>query len=224
MLKINFKMAASSFAVLALSACGGGGSDSTTSTASSTGQITTVPAASTAVVGPMTKYAGTWQSDCDKYNNYFDTATIKMSNDVNSATATPKSDTFAGTACTGGIIATETSSPDITLQFVKTLENASITMLSGQIITASIDVINFVALSRAVSVTGSAVTQSVNNGINMWDIALPGGGSTSVPINYPAKTTVAGLFFLNGKFILLDSVAGSSTSFTEDSEFVKISH
>ncbi len=203
----NIKLiAVSSISIAILAACGGGGSDTTT-------------ASTAADVGPLTKYEGVWGQGCDDHSR--DTYTFAASNNGTSLAITNKMEYFANENCTGAIVATGTyAQPEVMLQYIKTEANAPVKMLTGEIITASVDVGTAVGSGEAIKFTGSGVTSSVVNGETVWHIVY-NNGSTDLTVNDSPGTAQGALLLLNGELLELSPANNSATSFNVDSRYIR---
>jgi hypothetical protein len=130
MTNYSIKLLASSLALAILSACGGGSSGNpvaaTGSNATATTPVTPVVTPSTPE-GPLSKYVGTWLSTCKR--GEISTVTLSTSNNVNTITATGKSEYFEKENCTGSIVATSTDAQALQMQYVATEANRSATLV-----------------------------------------------------------------------------------------------
>lgn len=198
-----------SIAAAVLTACGGGGGGGGGSDAAPT----------TAVVGPLTKYEGTWGQGCDSHER--DTFTFTASNGGTSLAITEKMEYFANADCTGAIVATGTyAQPEVTAQYTKTEANAPVKMLTGEIVTASVDVVTAVKSGAKVNFTGSGVTSSVVNGETVWHIVF-NNNSTDLTVDDVADTAQGALLLLNGELLELSPVNNSATSFNVESRYIR---
>lgn len=194
----------SSISVAFLAACGGGGGSDTKTAATD--------------VGPLTKYEGTWGQGCDSHER--DTFTFTASNGGTSLAITEKMEYFANEDCTGAIVATGTyAKPEIALQYTKTEANAPVKMLTGEIITASVDVGTAVGSGEAIKFTGSGVTSSVVNGETVWHIVF-NNGSTDLTVDIKSGTQQGALLLRNGELLELSPINSSATSFNVDSRYI----
>jgi hypothetical protein len=200
------KIAILTVIAMGISACGGGGGGSDA-------------AATTAVVGPLTKYEGTWGQGCDSHERT--TYNFTASNGGTSLAITEKSEYFDNAGCTGAIVATGTySRPEIVAQYNKTEANAPVKMLTGQMVTGSVDVVTAEGSGEAINFTGSGVTSSVVNGKTVWHIVY-NGGSNDLTVDIKTGSQQGGLLLLNGELLELDLANASATSFNVNSRYIR---
>lgn len=194
---------------MVLAACGGGSGGGTSST--------TVPTDTSA--GPLSKYVGVWNQGCN--NHEFVTTTLAATSGGTSLSVTQKTEFFENTNCTGAVVATGTyAQPFLVAQHVRTEPNASVKMLTGETVTASIDVANATASGGAITFVGSAVSSSVVNGKTVWRIAFKEGTLTQT-VEIKSGTSQGAFMLRNGEFYTLQVVGNSTTSFAVESRYIR---
>lgn len=153
-------------------------------------------------------YVGTWSGDCS--DHAIDNATITSPSN-NTITIAMRTDYYAGVNCTGAIIATETEGADVTATYVETID-LSIVFTQGSAATpAKVDKITASLPQHTRSISGTAVTHTVQNGQAMWCIDFGGGNQSCIwdEGTYPAQSGVTGGLYLQNNFLYELSPSGS---------------
>ncbi len=199
----TIKFLCTGLAVLVLSACGGGDSDAPPPT----------------VAGPLAKYEGIWKDGC--LSNNRETTTISSSNNGAALAVTFKDEFFDKTGCTGAVVATGTygpPQPPMTVSYKETVANASVKLLTGQTIQATVDRISAVGSGASMTYAGTGVTgPTIVGGKQTWRIAYSGGNIT-VQVE-PLSGTIDGALLLhNGALLTLTPVGNSTTSYVVETQ------
>lgn len=191
------------FAVLALSACGGGDSDPPPS----------------AVSGPLAKYEGIWNDGC--FINNRETTTISSSNNGTALAITFKDEFFDKTGCAGTVVATGTygpPQPPMTVSYKETVANASVKLLTGQTIQATVDRISAFGSGASMTYVGTGVTgPTIVGGKQTWRIVYSG-GSVTHQVDPLSGAFDGALLLHNGELLTLTPVGNSITSYVVESQ------
>ena len=186
-----------------LSACGGGGG--------SAGSGNTPLPDPTPVGGPLKKYEGAWLDACDSHSR--DSTSITATNGGNTLLMTVKTEFYANAGCTGAVVATGTyPGPAITLTYASTVQNASVKLSSGELVTAAVDVGDAAASGQNIIFTGSGVTSRTVNGRTVWHIEF-GQGSTDVQFELATGSSKGGLLLRNGELWTVTPSGTGGTAF-----------
>lgn len=186
-----------------LSACGGGGG--------SAGSGTSPLPDPTPAGGPLKKYEGVWLDACDSHSR--DSTSIVATNGGNTLLMSVKTEFYANTGCTGAVVATGTyPGPAITLAYASTVQNASLKLPSGEIVTAAVDTGDATASGQSIIFTGSGVTSRLVNGKTVWHIEF-NQGSTDVQFDLATGTSKGGLLLRNGELWTVTPSGTGGTAF-----------
>ena len=186
-----------------LAGCGGGGGNDNSG--------------NTSAAGPLAKYAGTWVQGCDGHSR--ETTTFTSSNDGNTISVTSKDEYFADANCTGAVVATGTyEQPSFILQYKDTVNNASVKMLNGTTITATVDRGTGNSTGARVKYVGSGVTSSSIVGNTTKVHIVYNGGSTDLEIDDSSGGGEGALLLLNNELLSLYPV--TSTTFEVESRYI----
>jgi hypothetical protein len=202
----TIKVLIAGLTVTVLSACGGGDSDGS----------------SPSVAGPLAKYEGIWKDSCDVHLR--ETTTITASNNRATLALTPKDEYFDKTGCTGSVVATGTfgpPQPPLTVTYKETVANASVKLLTGQVIQTTVDRITAVGSGASMTYAGTGVTGPVSvGGKQTWRITYSG-GSTDVQVDPLSGTRDGALMLQNGALLTLTPVGNSATSYVVESQLTR---
>lgn len=208
-----------------LVACGGGGSDgSDGSAASSALDASGAPASTSSAVSPanaaLAKYEGVWRQDCIDHMRL--TATFTATS-ANIFTVTPKEEHFANADCTGAVVATGSfGQPQETVQYAATLANASVKLLTGETIEASVDPATSISAVASFTFTGSGVTSTYNvAGQTLTYIVYADGFATILRAAVNGETTHGALLLRNGELLALVPIGDSTTSFQVNRRYIR---
>lgn len=191
-------------AVFGLAGCGGGGGGNDNS-------------GNTSAAGPLAKYAGTWVQGCDGHSK--ETTTFTSSNEGNTISVTSKDEYFADANCTGAVVATGTyEQPAFIIQYKDTVNNASVKMLNGTTITATVDRGTGNSTGARVKYVGSGVTSSSIVGNTTKVHIVYNGGSTDLEIDDSSGGGEGALLLLNNELLSLYPV--TSTTFEVESRYI----
>jgi hypothetical protein len=194
-------------AVIGLAGCGGGGSSSSGGGTNSTD------------TGPLAKYAGTWVQGCNNHNR--ETTIMTSSNNGSSLTHNSKDEYFANADCTGAIVATGTyESPPYIIQSIETVTNATVRMLTGGIISATVDRVTSTNTGSSIKYVGSGVTSSTVIGNKTYTHIVFNNGSTDLQSDNSSGGGQGALLLLNGELLVLNPVSNSLTSFDVFSRYI----
>lgn len=226
-----------------LVACGGGGSGGpaaptagtptagtpttgtpttgTPTTGSST-PVTPAPAVSPARA-ELAKYEGTWQEkDCFDHTRFTKNFIATDSNNFSVAT---KNNYYDNADCTGAVIATGSYNvPDENVHYETALE-ASVTLLTGENITADVNRATSVyAAGATYSITGSGVKSTELIGTTMWArIEYADGGHIviALPAALDGKTTYGALVLRNDELLALVPNVGFTNSYKVNHQYIR---
>ena len=195
MKKSTLNVMAISFAVAVLTACGGGSDDSDTGP----------------LAGPLSKYEGTWTRGCDGENERQTFSFTALDNGAKLG-MNMQNEFFQEANCTGAIVATGTYGPPqpaATVSYVETVANASVRLLNGQTIQASVDRVSAAGSGASFTYTGSGVLgTTVIRSKKYWRIAY-GGKSSLVNVSDSSGTSAGALLLLNGEMLELEPITSS---------------
>lgn len=159
------------FCAIVLAACGGGGSSSSPTT----NPITQQPV----IASKLAAYAGSWVAACDGHE-----LTSLTVNETSGATDTitiiPKTEYFLESGCSGTVVATETQSANYTMAYKGTADAGVVFSQGASSITTKIELVTLSAPALSVSITGSGVVHTINNGQAQWCMSFAGGNSSCV--------------------------------------------
>lgn len=179
-----------------VSACGGGGNG---------GDNSSAPQAPT---NRLAGYVGNWSADCS--DHAMDSATI-TSPSANVLTIKTRTDYYAGSNCTGAIIATQTDSADVTATYVDSVDSSVVFTKGAAATPTKVDRITASLPQHTTSVTGTGVNRVIQGGQAQWCIAFSGGNQTCVwdEGTYAAASGVSGGLFLQNNTLYELSPNGS---------------
>ena len=207
---------------LTLLACGGGGGGGATE-----GTARAAPSGSTVVAAPsrasleLAKYEGVWQQACV---NHMRRTTTLVATSANVFTVTPQESLFANADCTGALVATGSfGKPQETVQYRPTLPAASVKLLDGSSIQASVDPATSTLSIASFSFSGSGVIRTlyIEGGKTLTTIAYGSGTGDIVRDAVNGGTTEGGLLLLNGELLALVPVVGATPSFAVNQRFFR---
>jgi len=204
-----------------ISACGGGGGggDSGGGAGAGAGTVPVAGSGSTGgsdagVVAPggtapankLAAYVGTYAAACNDHEKYNVSITSPSNNTLTIATRT---DFYAGTNCTGAIIATANDGADVTASYVETVDTIVFTSTDTPV-PAKVDKVTSSIPVHTRSVTGTAVTRLTTDGQPQWCIDFGAGAKTCIlEGTFPAQTGAAGALFMQGSTLYELSLKGT---------------
>lgn len=159
---------------------------------------------------PFASYLGMWTAPCEWYSR--ESVTVSASpQSSDTAIIRPTTEYYATENCDGPVIATWAMSAGIVAVHNGKADTAIVFSEGSPSVPAVIDLISATLPAHTVSVTGSAVTQTVIDGEAQWCIALGGGNSTCItdPGSSPAQGPENGGLYVDGNQMHLLSPAGS---------------
>lgn len=193
--------------VFGLAGCGGGGGGGSDNSANPSD------------AGPLAKYAGTWVQGCNNHNR--ETTILTSSNNGTTLTHNLKDEYFANADCSGAIVATGTyESPPYIIQSNETVTNATVKMLSGGIISATVDRVTSTNTGSSIKYVGSGVTSSTIIGNKTYSHIVYNNGSTDLQNDNSSGGGQGALLLLNGELLVLNPVSNSVTSFDVFSRYI----
>ena len=212
-----------------LVACGGGGSDapasptagSSTSGSSTTGSSTSgsSPPAVSPASPELAKYEGAWRENCVDHLRF--TKTLIATGSATFSVAT-KEEYFDNADCTGAVVATGSYGvPDENVHYETALP-ASVTLLTGENITADVNPATSVYAEATFSITGSGVKFPQFVGTTMLARVEYAGGY--VIVERPAlngQTTYGALLLHNDELLALVPIVGLTNSFKVNHRYVR---
>lgn len=205
---INVVMGVFVAVVFGLAGCGGGGGGSGIDNSSNP-----------SVAGPLAKYEGTWVQGCDGHNR--ETTTLTSSNNGNTLTMNLKDEYFANAGCSGAVVATGTyDKPPFVMQLNETITNASVKMLTGGTIAATVDRVTSTGSGAIIKYAGSGVTSSTIVGNTTVSHIVYNNGSTDLTSDNSSGGGQGALLLLNGEMFVLNPVSSSTTSFDVFSRYI----
>ncbi|MEO6320314.1 MAG: hypothetical protein ABIR56_06620, partial [Polaromonas sp.] len=206
-----------------LVACGGGGSGG--SDASVPPSPSLLPAApSPSQVSPasdeLAKYEGVWRTDCLNHMRVTMTSTA-----IGSTTFSVmrKEEYFDNADCTGALVATGSYGQlDETVQYSATLANASVKLLTGDTVVASVDPAPSVLAVAPFTFTGSRVKSTYVQGTTYGTITYANGEYVAIArLAINGQTTVGALLLRNGELLALVAIGDSTTSFQVNRRYIR---
>lgn len=158
----------------------------------------------------LAAYLGTWMTPCEWHSRDIVTITESAGSETTAHIA-PKTEYYATVNCEGPVIATESLSASIIAVHYGKVSSAIVFEEGTPSVPAVVDMISVSLPAYSMSVTGSAVTQTVNGGQAQWCIDYGDGSSTCVddPGFTPAQGPENGGLYANGNKMYLLSPAGS---------------
>lgn len=209
-------LAYAALAAAILSGCGGG-SGSPGATGSNAPSLQGGSTSNT----QLDAYVGTWASDCA--DHAVDTATIaRASGSPATVTIAVKTDYYAGATCTGNIVATMTSSADVSATYAGTVDTSIVFTPGAAAVAAKVDKISATLPQHTVSITGTGVMRSVTaNGQAQWCINYGSGSSNCIVDQgtYPAQNGLDGGLYVQNN--VLYELEPSGSVYTVDERFTK---
>lgn len=210
---------------LTLVACGGGGGGGDSAVVAAPAAPTTVPAtlavpAMSPVSPELAKYEGVWRQDCVDHMR-LTTTLVAISTNV--FTVTRQELLFANVDCTGAVVATGGfGKPQETVQYRATQPNASVKLLSGDVITADVDPATSTLSVASFLFTGSGVTATYYIGTKtLTHVVYADGFANLLRDALDGRTTEGGLLLLNGELLALVPVLGAPTSFVVNQRYTR---
>ena len=196
-------------AVFCLVGCGGGGGGGDGNNNSGNPSAT----------GPLAKYEGTWIQGCDNHNR--ETTTLTASNNGTTLAHNIRDEYFVNADCTGAIIATGTyEKPPYIVQYNETVSNATVRMLTGGIVAATVDRVTSANSGATIKYVGSGVTSSSIIGNITYSHIVYNNGSTDLQNDNSSGGGQGALLLLNGELLVLDPPSNSVTSFNVFSRYI----
>lgn len=147
-----------------LSGCGGGG-----------GGTTAAPLPPVAL--PLAAYVGEWAGECADHQR--DGAVIKAVGN-NALSLTARTDYYDKADCSGAIVATETSSADIAMTYVSSVDSSVALGPGVAAKTIKVDQVNVVVPSSTSTLSGSGVSTVTQNGVQQQCVSFSNGDRTCV--------------------------------------------
>lgn len=187
--------------VTSLSACGGGSDQAAQPNNSPTVVVPTSP--------PLSIYVGTWLNQCQFHQQ--DTAIINMpNNSTGNLEVQLRTDYYEGTACTGQIVGVQTSSANLSIGYVKTIDTFVALNPSGGASALRVDQVTANAPARFETISGSKVQRRNTNGKPQWCISFSNGDSTCVDDGgtQPAQTSQGAMYTRSNELYLLSPSTG----------------
>ena len=197
-----------------LVACGGGsgGPDAPASI---------LPAASVAAP-ELSKYEGVWRQDCK--DHMLLTLTLPATSG-NIFTSTPKEEHFANADCTGAVVATGSfGQPKEAVQYAAPLANASVKLLTGEPIKATVDPATSTLAVTTFKFTGNGVkAEFYVDGKTLTHIQYADDSAPIVIVRDAVNggTTYGALLLRNAELLALIPIGTSSTSFQVNRRYIR---
>ena len=194
-----------------MSACGGGSDQPAQANNTSNVVVPTSP--------PLSIYVGTWQNPCEFHQQ--DTVTISMPNtSTGNLEVQLQTDYYDGTACTGQVVGVQTTSANLSISYIKTIDTFVALIPSGGASALRVDQITASAPTRFDTITGSKVQRRTTNGKLQWCMSFSNGDSTCVDDSgaQPARTSQGAMYTRSNELYLLSPSTGG---YSVDEKFTR---
>lgn len=211
---------------LILVACGGSGSDVPTSSTSGLSPSESSTSAVSLANEALAKYEGVWREDCN--NGILLTKTSTATSGTTFSVIT-REEYFDNAGCTGPSVATGSyGKPDENVTYSATIAGVSVTLLTGETITADVDPATSVLgspllpLPFTFTFTGSGVTSTSIGSTTFATIKYADG--TFVVIQRPdlnGQTTHGALLLRNDELLALVPIDNSTTKFKVNHRYIR---
>lgn len=197
-----------------LSACGGGGG----SGGGGSGGSGTQPA-SPAVSERLAGTIGTWRTEC--VDHVIETSVIVRTPGTSDAVnVTNSADIYAAANCTGAIVGSAADSGVVTAKYTATAAVPVVFTPGTAAVTTTVDQITASRTASALTVTGSGVVRSTQNGQPQWCIDFGGGnGMCILDQSSPAQSGVSGAMLVQAPYLYV--LSNSGVTYAVDERVIK---